>query len=152
PAGDVLQAAPRASAAALQPAPDPDEVAPLREEVRAVPGLRQPAVEYVPADRQGIGESERAHEQLHGAVAVVFVYLRVEGGVHPVSLARAELALALGEHDAVEADTALHEPELQVPPAAYGRDAVEQGVRDAEGRPGVAAAVGLELLQRLDAG
>ena len=31
-----------------------------------------------------------------------------------------------------------------MPPAAYGRDAVEQGVRDAEGRPGVAAAVGLE--------
>ena len=45
----------------------------LREEVRAVPGLRQPAVEYVPAERQGVGQAERAHEQLHGAVTVVFV-------------------------------------------------------------------------------
>lgn len=94
---------------------------------------------------------EREHHELDRAVAVVLVYLRVEGGVHAFALAQAQLLLTHGEHDAVEAYPALFEPELEMPSAAYGRHALEQGVGYAEGRPRVAAAEGLQLAEGLDA-
>src|SRR5699024_2785273 len=68
-----------------------------------------------------------------------------------VALARAELLLPPGEHDAVEIDPALLQPELQVPAPAYGAHPFKQGVHDAEGGPRVAGAEGLQLLQGLDA-
>ena len=97
----------------------------------------------------GQGGADVDELQLQGGIAPEGVGLEIEGRVHPHARRHAARLLRHREEDGVKPAGALGEAELQVLALAHGLQDVHRGAQQGEHRPGIARAIGLQLVQLL---